>query len=73
MPKGADHTNQSPPLLESTPAGVNLLDSGQLLGALRAKAKVAAFVDLYLKTAMVAEQAERLREFERLRHQAQLD
>ena len=37
------------------------------------KAKVAAFVDLFLKTAMVAEQAEQLREFERQRHQAQLD
>ena len=37
------------------------------------KAKVAAFVDLYLKTAMVAEQAEQLRDFERQRHQAQLD
>ncbi|MEX2138097.1 MAG: SpoIIE family protein phosphatase [Pirellulales bacterium] len=37
------------------------------------KAKVAAFVDMFLKTAMVAEQAELLREFERQRHQAALD
>ena len=37
------------------------------------KAKVSAFVDLFLKTAMVAEQAEQLREFERQRHQAQLE
>lgn len=37
------------------------------------KAKVVAFVDLYLKTALVIKQAEQLREFERQRHQAQLD
>ena len=37
------------------------------------KAKVTAFVDLFLKTAIVSQQAEQLREFERQRHQAQLD
>lgn len=37
------------------------------------KAKVAGFVDLFLKTAMVASQAEQLRELERQRHQAELD
>jgi serine phosphatase RsbU (regulator of sigma subunit) len=36
------------------------------------KAKVAAFVDLFLKTAIVAEQAEQLRELERQWHQAEL-
>lgn len=36
------------------------------------KAKVVAFVDLFLKTAMVAAQAEQLREFERQRHEAEL-
>ncbi len=36
------------------------------------KAKVVAFVDLFLKTAMVFQQAEQLREFERQRHLAEL-
>src|SRR5687768_3590418 len=36
------------------------------------KAKVNAFVDLFLKTAMVAQQAERLRQFEQQRLEAQL-
>jgi serine phosphatase RsbU (regulator of sigma subunit) len=36
------------------------------------RAKVAAFVDLYLKTATIAQQAELLREFERQRHRTEL-
>jgi serine phosphatase RsbU (regulator of sigma subunit) len=36
------------------------------------KAKVVAFVDLFLKTAIVAEQAEQLRDLERQWHQAEL-
>ena len=37
------------------------------------QAKVVAFVDLFLKTAMIAEQAELLRELEQQRHQAELN
>lgn len=37
------------------------------------QAKVVAFVELFLKTAMIAQQAEQLRELEHQRHQAQID
>jgi serine phosphatase RsbU (regulator of sigma subunit) len=37
------------------------------------QAKVIAFVDLFLKTAMIAQQSEKLRQLEHERHQAQLD